>query len=60
MDTFNRIFRAASAVLVAGLMAGCSAFLAVRALGFEMAWLPVYALALGSGAAVEIGRRRRL
>ncbi|MBQ8507830.1 MAG: DUF4129 domain-containing protein [Clostridia bacterium] len=60
MDRINRILSAAAAALAAALMAGCTAFLAVRALGFEMSWLPVYAVALGSAAVVQIGRQRRL
>lgn len=54
MDRLYRILRAACIALVAGLMAGCAAFVAVRAMGFEIAWLPVYAVALGAALLVRL------
>ena len=43
--------------LTAALMAGCAAFVAVRAMGFDIAWLGVYAVALAAALAVQLGRR---
>ena len=60
MDRLNRILRAACMVLTAALMAGCAAFVAVRAMGFEIDWLSVYAVALASALAVQLGRRGTL
>jgi len=57
MDRYNRLLRAACTALTAALMAGCAACLAVWGLGFEVSWLPVYALALLSAAAVQLARR---
>ena len=46
--------------LTAALMAGCAAFVAVRAMGFEIGWLSVYAVALAGAVAVQLGRRGTL
>ena len=46
--------------LTAALMAGCAAFVAVRAMGFEIGWLSVYAVALAGAIAVQLGRRGTL
>ena len=46
--------------LTAALMAGCAAFVAVRAMGFEIGWLSVYAVALAAALAVQLGRRGTL
>ena len=46
--------------LLAALMAGCAAFVAVRAMGFEIGWLSVYAVALAAAIAVQLGRRGTL
>lgn len=57
MDRTNRLLRAACAVLTAALMAGCAAYLAVRAAGFEISGLGVYAVALYGAALAQFGRR---
>ena len=46
--------------LTVALMAGCAAFVAVRAMGFEIGWLSVYAVALAAALAVQLGRRGAL
>ena len=46
--------------LTAAVMAGCAAFVAVRAMGFDIAWLSVYAVALAGAVAVQLGRRGTL
>ena len=53
MDKFNRLLSIACTALTAALMAGCAAFLAVRAPGFEISWLPVYLSALMAAAAPD-------
>ena len=57
MDKMNRMLGAVCTVLTATLMAGCAAFLAARGLGFEIAWLPVYLIALVAAVIVQLGRR---
>ncbi len=57
MDRLYRILRAACLALTAALMAGCAAFVVVRAMGFEIAWLPVYAVALAAALLVQLARR---
>ena len=57
MDRYNRLLRAACTVLTAALMAGCTAYLTARALGFTIFWLPVYAAALYSAALAQLARR---
>ncbi len=60
MDRLNRILRAACMALNAALMAGCAAFVAVRAMGFDIGCLTVYAVALAGAVAVQLGRRGTL
>lgn len=57
MERYNRLLRAVCTALTAALMAGCTAFLAVRAPGFEISWLPVYFIAAAAAALVLLGRR---
>lgn len=57
MDRRNRLIRAACRALTAALAAGCAAGTAVRALGFEAAWLEVYLAALAAAAVVQLGER---
>lgn len=60
MDRINRILRAAAPALLAALMAGCCAYMAVRGLGFAIGAWPVYALALAASAAVQLGGHKKL
>ena len=57
MERRNQILRSASQVLIAALMAGCSAFVCMRALGFELGWVGVYLAAALSAALVQLGRK---
>lgn len=57
MERRNQILRSASQVLIAALMAGCSAFVCMRALGFELGWALVYLAAALSAALVQLGRK---
>lgn len=60
MDGYKRFLRAACTALIAALMAGCAAFLALRAPGFAIPWLPVYAMAFLAAALVQLSRRGAL
>ena len=60
MDRLNRILRSACMALTAAVMAGCAAFVAVRAIGFDIGALGVYAVALAGAVAVQLGRRGTL
>ncbi len=60
MDRFNRVLRIACMALAAALMAGCAAFVAARALGFAISWLPVYGAAAAAVALMQLGRRGKL
>lgn len=60
MDRIYRILRTAAPTLIAALMAGCSAYMAVRGLGFETGAWAVYALALAAAAIVQLGGRKGL
>lgn len=60
MDGYKRFLRAACTALIAAMMAGCAAFLALRAPGFAIPWLPVYAMALAAAALVQLSRRGAL
>lgn len=57
MDRINRLLRAISTALTAALMAGCAAYLIVRALGFSPSALPVYFIAAAAAFTVHAGRR---
>jgi len=57
MERRNQILRNASQVLIAALMAGCSALLCVRAMGFESGWAGVYLSAVLSAALAQLGRK---
>lgn len=57
MDRFKRLLGAGGPTLLAALMAGCASFAAVRALGFDIAWLPVYAAAMLAAVVTGLGRR---
>ena len=57
MDRFTRMLRAALTALTAGLMAGCTACFAVRALGFSVSWTSAYPAAVAAAALVGLGRR---
>lgn len=53
----NRLLRAVCSVLIAALMAGCSAYLLVRAAGLSIPWAQTYLLAFGAALLVQLGRR---
>lgn len=57
MNRYNQLLRAACTGLIAALMAGCAAHVAVCALGFEVSWLAVYGVAAFAAAAVQLARR---
>ncbi|MDY5219771.1 MAG: transglutaminase domain-containing protein [Eubacteriales bacterium] len=57
MDRLNRVLRAACLALTAAFMAGCAAFVAVRAMGFEIGWAGAYAVALAAALLVQLMHR---
>lgn len=60
MDRNNRFIRALAPTLIAALLAGCSALLAVRALGFASGALVPYAAAFAAAYAINAARGNRL
>ncbi len=57
MDRIKRFLGAFAPALLAALMAGCAACVLLRALGFDVGWLSVYAAALSAAAVVRLGGR---
>lgn len=57
MDKTDRLLRTACTALCAALMAGCAAYLTLRAPGFYLSALPVYAAALYAAVLVQLAQR---
>ena len=57
MDRIRNLLRIACMALAAALMAGCTALVAVRALGFSAGWFGLYAAAAAAAALMQLGRR---
>ena len=57
MNKLTRMLRAALTALTAGLIAGCTACFAVRALGFTVSWTSAYPAAAAAAAVVGLSHR---
>jgi len=57
MEKINRILRAVCMALTAAMMAGCAVYAALRAMGFQLPWLPVYLIAGGVAALMQAARK---